>query len=432
MNTRRDFLTASAGLATATFLSGLTVPGTSAFGATGGRAGRLRVGLIGCGGRGTGAAVDLLNASPDVEIVALADVFQERVEGCASNLAKQEPGVAERARVDRERCFVGFDSHERLLALKPDIAILATPPHFRPAHFTRAIEAGCHVFFEKPVAVDPTGIRAVIEAGRKAKEKKLSVVAGTQRRHERCYHEAVKRVRDGAIGRVLGARVYWNQGGLWMHNRQPGWSDMEWQLRNWLYHAWLSGDFIVEQHVHNLDVAQWFLGSTPVRATGMGGRQSRTGADYGHIYDHFAIDFEHPEGVTVQSYCRQVDGCHGRVEEVIVGTAGTVITSSGRAEIRGADGHVQWKHQGDNPNPYVEEHRDLVASITGTGPYMNEAEQIACSTLAAIMGRMSAYTGKSLAWAQAMNSKLDLSPAKYEMGSLPVAEVAIPGRTPLV
>lgn len=431
--TRRDFLSASAGLAATSMLAGMALPTGAAYGAgtRAASAGRLKVGVIGCGGRGTGAATDILAASPDTAIVALADVSPERVESAASNLAKHAAGegLADRATVPPEMRFAGFDAYTKLLATKPDVVILATPPHFRPIHFAAAINAGCHVFFEKPVAVDPTGVRAVIAAAKLAEQKKLSVVTGTQRRHEKCYLEAVKRVQGGEIGDILAARVYWNQGSLWMHKRRPEWSDMEWQLRNWLYFAWLSGDHIVEQHVHNIDAAHWFLGSVPTRATGMGGRQARTSPDYGHIYDHFAIDFDHPNGVTVQSYCRQIDGCQNRVEEVTTGTKGTLITSSGRAEIRDRAGKTTWKFEGDNPNPYVVEHADLVASITGKGPYLNEAERVAHSTLAAIMGRMSAYSGKSLTWQQALESKLDLSPAKYEMGPLPVAEVAIPGKS---
>ncbi|MBL8757137.1 MAG: Gfo/Idh/MocA family oxidoreductase [Phycisphaerae bacterium] len=427
--TRRDLLVTSAGLAGATLLADI-LPGAVAAPALG-RASRLKVGVIGCGGRGTGAAADILHASPEVEILALGDVFPERVESAASNLAKEE-GIGPRAQVPRERRFTGFDAYQKVLALKPDIVILATPPHFRPVHFAAAIDAGCHVFFEKPVAVDPAGVRTVLAAAAKARERKLSVVTGTQRRHERCYLEAIQRVRDGQIGDVLAARVYWNQGSLWMHKRRPEWSDMEWQLRNWLYFAWLSGDHIVEQHVHNIDAAHWVLDTLPAACSAMGGRQVRTHADYGHAFDHFAVDFDHPGGVTVQSYCRQIDGCHNRVEEVFTGTKGTLITSSGRAEIRDRSGATAWKFQGENPNPYVVEHQDLVASVTGAGPYVNEGERIAHSTLAAIMGRMSAYTGKHLTWKQALESKLDLSPGKYEMGPLATPEVAVPGKTPLI
>lgn len=425
---RRQFVVSSAGLASASLLAGLVLPGTAAYGATGRGASRLKVGVIGCGGRGTGAAMDILTASPDTELFAMGDLFPDRMEGSVSELAKLEGDLTARAKVPAERRFTGFDAYKKVIAAGPDVVILATPPHFRHIHLAAAVEKGCHVFMEKPVAVDPAGVRSVLASAKIADDKKLSIVTGTQRRHEKCYLEAVKRLGDGAIGAILSARCYWNQGGLWMNKRQPAWSDMEWQLRNWLYFAWLSGDHIVEQHVHNIDATQWLVGSTPASCTSMGGRQARTSPDYGHIYDHFACEFEHPNGVSVQSYCRQIDGTPSRVEEVIIGTDGVLITSSGRAEIKGKNA---WKFQGDNPNPYVEEHRDFIASIT-TGKPLNEAKRIAESTLSAIMGRMSAYTGKTVTWKQAMESKLDLAPPQYAFGDLPVPEIAIPGKTPLV
>jgi predicted dehydrogenase len=281
---------------------------------------------------------------------------------------------------------------------------------------------------EKPVAVDPAGVRSVIESARKAQEKKLCIVTGTQRRHEKSYLEAMNHVREGALGKVVNARCYWNQGGLWMHPRKAEWTDMEWQLRNWLYFAWLSGDHIVEQHVHNLDVVQWVMGANPVRCWGMGGRQVRTDPAYGHVFDHFAIEYEYPGGVTVQSFCRQIEGTTDRVEEVFIGTDGTLTTSPGRGSLTGSK---SWKFSGPNPNPYVQEHRDLLAAITG-GAYLNEGQRIAESTMVAVMGRMAAYTGKVVTWEQAMNSKLDLSPAKYELGPIPVPPVAVPGKTPLI
>ena len=290
--------------------------------------------------------------------------------------------------------------------------------------------AGKHVFMEKPVCVDPVGARIVIETARSAAAKKLTVVAGTQRRHERCYHEAKKRVEDGAIGKVISASVYWNQGGLWNNGRKIEWSDMEWQIRNWLYFAWLSGDHIVEQHVHNLDVAYWFLGDLPASAMGLGGRQVRTQAAYGNAFDHFAIEYEYTDGRKINSYSRQIDGTSSRVDEVIYGTEGHLkLSQFGHAEIFGKNA---WKWKGEQVNPYVQEHKDLLASILGESSYVNHGERIAQSTMLAVMGRMSAYTGKTLSWDQAMRSKLDLTPPKLELGSLPVADVAIPGKTPVV
>lgn len=416
---RRDALITTSALAA----SAMAFPAFAARGAS-----RIKVGVIGCGGRGTGATVNCLQASPDTEIYALGDMFPDRLQGCLQELGKQE-GLSSRAAVSTDRCFTGFDAYRKVLATDVDMVILATPPGFRPVHFAAAVEAGKHIFFEKPVAVDPAGIRKVIEAGKKAREKKLSVVTGTQRRHEQCYLEAMKRIQDGAIGDVRSASVFWNQGGLWMNKRQPSWSDMEWQLRNWLYFTWLSGDHITEQHVHNLDIGHWVMDATPKRVTGMGGRQVRTDPAYGHIFDHFSCEFEYEGGRSVTSYCRQIDGCNDRVEEYIYGSKGWANLSMGRAEIFGP---AAWKFTGGEENPYVTEHKDLVASITGKGAYLNEAERIAQSTLMAIMGRMSAYTGRDVSWEFAMNSKLDLTPKEQELGPIATPEVAVPGKTKLI
>lgn len=384
----------------------------------------IRVGLIGCGGRGTGAAANCLDASANTRLWAFADVFADRIQGCGNELAQ----FGDRAKVPAERCFTGFDAYKQLLQTEVDVVILATPPHFRPAHFAAAITSGKHVFMEKPVAVDPAGIRTVLDAGKQADEKKLCVVAGTQRRHEKSYLEAMRRVHAGALGPIVAGVCSWNQGGLWNKGRDPSWTDMEWQLRNWLYFTWLSGDHIVEQHVHNLDVMNWALQGHPVRAMGMGGRQVRVDPAYGHIFDHFAIEYEYPSGVLVQSYCRQIDGCASRVEETIIGTEGRLVTSPKSARL---EGKSPWHFGEEDNEPYTQEHIDLIAAIEG-GRHINEARNVAESTLTAIMGRISAYTGKAVTWEQALNSKLDLTPPVYELGSLPVPEVAVPGKTPLV
>ncbi|MBI3818253.1 MAG: Gfo/Idh/MocA family oxidoreductase [Planctomycetes bacterium] len=385
----------------------------------------LRVGVIGCGGRGGGAAVDALHASPDVRIVALADLFQDRLDECRANLLQTDP---QRAKVENDKCFTGFDAYEKLLATDVDYVILATAPHFRPIHFEAAIAKGKHVFIEKPVGVDPTGIRRVLAAADEANKKKLCVVAGTQRRHEKCYLEAMQRIRDGAIGDIVSARCYWNMGTLWEKERKPEWTDVEWQIRNWLYFTWLSGDHIVEQHVHNIDVINWAMGSTPVKAMGMGGRQVRVAPRFGNIFDHFAVDFEYQGGVPLMSMCRQTDGCADRVSEAIHGTKGICYTASGFARI---DGKNPWEFKDTNNQPYVQEHVDLIAAIR-SGKHVNEAHTVARSTLCAIMGRMSAYTGKEISWDFVMNSKLDLAPAKYTFGDMKSPDVAVPGRTPLI
>jgi predicted dehydrogenase len=413
--TRRDFIKSS----TAALAAAPLAVATSAH-AAGSDA--VRVGLIGCGGRGTGAAHNALEASAQVRIVALGDVFADRLEACRVRLG----ATGERGTVDEQRCHVGFDAFRGVIADDVDMVILATPPHFRPAHFTAAVEAGKHVFMEKPVAVDPTGVRAVLDAAEVAEVKGLSVVAGTQRRHEWSYQGAMKRILTGRLGRIVSARCYWNMGGLWMNPPRDEWSDMEWQLRNWLYFTWLSGDHIVEQHVHNLDVINWALGAHPIRAMGMGGRQVRTHPDYGHIYDHFAIEYEYPDHVHLTSMCRQIDGCANRVEEVFVGTMGYAVTRPGYAVVEGTH---PWRFDTEDCNPYVQEQRDLIKGFVETGRRYNEARAVAESTLTAIMGRMSAYTGKEVTWEEALNSTLDLSPPVYEFTDLPVPPVAMPGQT---
>jgi len=419
--TRRAFVRSSAAAtAAATF-----APATWATAV--GRAGRetINIGVIGCGGRGTGAAANALEAHPATRIVAMADLFSDRLDSSFGNLSGMQQ-FAGRVDVPEEHRFTGFDAYRKLLAIKDiDYVILATPPHFRPMQFEAAIAAGKHVFMEKPVAGDPAGVRRVIAAGEAADEKGLCVVAGTQRRHHAIYLEIMNRIHDGAIGEVVSASCYWNQGGLWVHERQPHYTDMEWQIRNWLYFTWLSGDHICEQHIHNIDVCNWAFGKPPVRAMGMGGRQVRTDPRYGNIFDHFAIEFEYEGGRKMLSMCRQIDGCASRVSEFIQGTTGAAHTNHGAAEITGA---TQWKYQGRAPNPYVVEHADLIDAIT-SGNRLNEARRVAESTLTAIMGRMSAYSGQELTFEQVLNSDLDLTPPAYEFGALPVAPVAVPGRT---
>ncbi|MBI4657971.1 MAG: Gfo/Idh/MocA family oxidoreductase [Verrucomicrobia bacterium] len=401
----------------------------------------IRIGVIGCGGRGTGAALDALGtatkvvypqagyhteevaqgasaAQTSVKIVALADVFHDRLNTCRGQLKKLKLDIAD------EYCFVGFDAYKKLLAV-PEInyVILATPPHFRPLHLRAAIEAGKHVFVEKPVAVDGPGVRSVLESGELAKQKGLGIAAGTQRRHLRSYNETIRRLHDGAIGEILYGRCYWNGGVIWVVERQPSWSDMEWQLRNWNYFAWLSGDHIVEQHVHNLDIMNWALNAHPVRAYGMGGRQARPNKSYGHIYDHFAVEFEYPNGVRMFSQCRQMDGCDNQVGEAVVGTKGTSNCSNSIL----VKGGTPWRFREKDSNPYQQEHQNLIASIRAGQP-LNEARAVAESTLTGILGRETAYSGKTIEWDQALNSKTKLGPEKCEFGDLPFPDVATPGK----
>lgn len=420
---RRTFLKTTAGLSAAAIAPSLMPAGL--FPAHVAGSDGIKVGVVGCGGRGTGAAVNALEADPAVRLVALGDLFPDRLESSRAELAKR----GERARVPPGSCFTGFDACEKVVAADVDVVILAAPPGFRPGHLRAAVDAGRHVFCEKPVATDPTGIRAFLDAVEIAKKKSLAIVAGTQRRHEECYLEAFKRIRDGAIGEIVSAEVYWLQGGLWHVDRKPEYSDVEWQIRNWLYFTWLAGDTIVEQHVHQIDVAAWALGANPAKAISVGGRAWRTDPVFGNVYDHFTTEFEYPNGVRVTSWSRQIDKTAGRVSEHLVGTKGRADLASGVARISGANGWT-WKNKAA-PNPYVQEHVDLIRSVRSGTP-INEGRQVAESTLAAIMGRMAAYTGQEVTWDFATKSKLDLFPKKLEFGPLACAEVAMPGKTALL
>lgn len=396
---------------------------------------QIRVGLIGSGGRGTGAAVDCVKSSPNIVIAAIGDLFKDRVDNSWSRLKKNlQP---EQLAVTPETCFSGFDNHKKVLECDINMVILAAPPHFRPEHLKASVEAGKHVFMEKPVAVDPVGVRSVIASSKLAEEKGLAIVAGTQRRHQAHYLEIMKRIQNGDIGEMVSGQCYWNQEDLWVerakqnwfNRKSEGWSDMEWHIRNWLFLTWLSGDHIVEQHVHNIDIINWAMGSPPEKCTGMGGRQVRTGPEYGNIFDHFCVDYEYPNGARVMSMCRQTAGCSSNVSERVIGSKGFAYTDGAAGYIKGS---AAFEYPEESPNPYVQEHADLIKSIR-EGKVLNEGVRIAESTLTAIMGRMSAYTGRSLSWNWALNaSELDLSPPKYEFVDLPVSPVAVPGVTPLI
>lgn len=420
---RRDFLKTTAALGAVASSTLGAVSGAHAAGSD-----RIKVGLIGCGGRGTGAVDNLCEATrtdKNVVVHALGDLFPDHLNSCRENL-KNGGNTRDRLDIADDRCFVGFDAYQKVIDSGVDLVILATPPGFRPMMLEAAIKAGKNIFTEKPVAVDGPGIRRVLAAAEEARSKKLAVVAGTQRRHQAGYIESMKRVHNGDIGKILAARCYWNQGGLWHKPRQSGWSDMEWQVRNWLYFTWLSGDHIVEQHVHNIDVINWALNAHPVRAVGMGGRQVRTEPAFGQIYDHFAIDFEYPEGVHVLSEARQIEGCENNVSEALVGTEGTWQSNGYRFKGGKSKGRIR-----DGINPYVQEHIDLIKSIRDGKP-LNELKQVAESTLTAIMGRMSAYTGQAITWEEALNSKETQMPATLQFGPLPVAPVPMPGKTRFV
>jgi myo-inositol 2-dehydrogenase / D-chiro-inositol 1-dehydrogenase len=417
--TRRDFLkTASTAAIGSAFVPDASALARPVFGSD-----AIRIGVIGCGGRGTGAVEDALNSSQGVTLVAMGDLFPDRLDSSRTRLTEKFGKAIE---VPADRSFTGFDAFEKVLATDANYIILATPPGFRPAHLAAAVAAGKNIFTEKPVAVDGPGIRAVLDVYEQAKTKGLGIAAGTQRRHQTGYLATMNRIHDGAIGNILSARCYWNQGFLWKKDRQPAWSDAEWQLRNWLYFTWLSGDHIVEQHVHNIDVVNWAMRAHPVSANGMGGRQVRTSADFGHIFDHFAIDYEYENGATLLSMCRQIEGCDKSVSEALIGEKG-----KSQVDKYTITGPKAWKFSGTDNRPYVQEHTDFIASIRGGKPY-NELKTVAESTLTAIMGRMSAYSGKVVTWDQALNSQEVLMPPNLTLGPLPTPPVPVPGQTPIV
>ena len=389
----------------------------------------IRLGLIGCGGRGTHDAGKCLTAIEGVELVAMGDMFKDRLDSCRQRLSERLP---ENVKVVDDTCFVGWDAYKKVLATDVDMVILTQPPHFRAMHLRAAIEAGKHVFMEKPVAVDPVGIRSIIQSSELADRKGLTIVAGTQMRRISHIVEAARRAKDGVIGEILGGQCVRLGGGMtsWgPQERQPGWSDMEWQLRRWLFMSWLSGDFITEMHVHNLDVMNWLIGAHPVQCVGMGGRQQRVEPQYGDSFDHFAVEYEYPNGLRIEYMGSQIDGMHTRNDQRVVGSKGSMYTDFGRVVIEGQNAaEIAW----DQNDPCLKQHADQIKAIR-RDQRLNEGRRIAESTLTSIMGRMSAYTGRALKWDWAMNaSKLDLTPPSYGFGDLPMPPVAIPGRTPLV
>ena len=378
----------------------------------------IKIGLVGCGGRGTGAAENCLASSENVQLTALGDMFPDRIKGSQRTLSKLTG-----YKVTPESIFTGWDAYKKVVDSGVDLVLFATPPGFRPIHLAYAIQQGKHAFIEKPCAVDPVGVRKVIELGKKAAEKKLAVVAGTQYRHQTSFIETIKRIHDGQIGEVIGGRAYYNAGTLWKRDRKPEMSDMEYQLRMWIYYDWLGGDQPVEQHIHTIDVTNWAMGGNPVRALATGGRQVRVEPEFGNVYDHFTIDYEYPNGRHVMSMCRQMANVDNLVGAYFVGTKGEADVY--KAEIKG---EKPWKYEGEISiaKAYIQEHADLIASIRNGKP-LNECEHVAQSTLTAILGRESAYTGKSISWEDMQKSDLDLSPEKYEFGANTVRPVPKPG-----
>ncbi|MCL4638853.1 MAG: Gfo/Idh/MocA family oxidoreductase [Pseudosphingobacterium sp.] len=399
---RRDFLKTSAVIAGSTMLSSIPFMGHSSVNDT------IKIALVGCGGRGTGAASQALSTKFNIQLVAMADAFRDQLDNSFKDLSEK---FKEKVNVPEDHKFVGFDAYAKAIALA-DVVILATSPGFRPTHFEEAIRQGKHVFMEKPVAVDAPGVRKVLAAAEEAKKKKLNVVVGLQRRYQKNYREAIKRIHAGEIGDIVGGQVYWNSGGVWVRPRKPEQTEMEYQMRNWFYFNWLCGDHIVEQHVHNIDIANWVKGSYPVSIQGTGSRAWRTGKEYGEIYDNHSIELTYADGSVIYSQCRHFEGTQNRVDETFFGTKGKAYLSAGNT------GKL-WDHQGNllfnhptkgQANPYQTEHDELFETIS-KGEYKHwDAEYGAKSTLTGIIGRYATYSGQVIKWDDALNANNSLMP----------------------
>lgn len=388
----------------------------------------LKVGLIGCGGRGTGAAIQALSADPDVVITAMGDVFADRLEESYAAINEVFP---KKLKVNINKKYVGFDAYKKVIESDVDVVILTTPPSFRPDHLLLAVQSGKHIFCEKPVAVDAPGVRKVIQAAKLAKEKKLSLVSGFTFRFDLPKRALFGKILDGEIGKVRTVSSTRNGGELWYKPREAGWTDMEYQMRNWYYYNWLSGDYIVEMTVHSLDMMTWAMGDRmPVKATGSGGRQVRVDEKYGNIYDHFAIEYEYADGARGFSFSRQQPGCSSRNSVEVAGTDGSAIVNLGSG-LHAITGKNNWQYNGEKNNPYQTQHDELFASIRNAKP-LNDGDMMANSTMLAIMSRMVAYSGQTLTWDEALNSNQVLGPSIDEFAwdyKYTSPAVAIPGIT---
>lgn len=383
----------------------------------------IKVALIGCGGRGTGAAMQAMLSKQNVKLVAMADAFRDRIDSCYKTLNADDisestgvkGNIKDKIDVPEERKFVGFDAYSKAIALA-DVVILTTPPGFRPIHFEEAVKQGKHIFMEKPVATDPAGIQKVLAAAEIAKQKKLNVVVGLQRHYQNSYRELYK--RKDLIGDITSAQAWWNNDGVWVNKRKYNQTEMEYQMRNWYYFVWLCGDHITEQHIHNIDVINWFKGSYPVKAQGMGGRQVRKGKDHGEIFDHHYVEFHYADGSILNSQCRHIPGTMSKVDELIIGTKGKI--AAGAANITDAKGKVLYQYDTKlENNPYQTEHDELFAAIAKGEYKFADAENGAKSTMTSILGRMATYSGQVVEWDKAINSGINLQPAKYDWNALP-------------
>jgi predicted dehydrogenase len=403
----------------------------------------IKVALIGCGGRGTGAAMQALLTKQNVTLVAMADAFRDRIDECYNALMQDDlsdwsgaaGNVKHKVKVSEETKFTGFDGYRKAIPLA-DVVILATPPGFRPIHFEEAVRQGKHVFMEKPLATDPAGVKKVLESAAVARQKKLNVVVGLQRRYQTSYRELYKKFKDGLAGEMISAQAWWNSDGVWVIPRKYNQTEMEYQMRNWFYFNWLCGDHIVEQHIHNIDVINWFKGGYPVKAQGMGGRQVRTGKEYGEIFDHHYVEFTYADGSILNSQCRHIKGTLSRVDEMLQGTKGTIHFGNGNITDRKGKVLFQFDRSKEN-NPYQTEHDELFDAIARREYKFDDTENGAKSTLTAIMGRMATYSGQLMVWDKVLNSNISIMPAVFDFDALPPVlpdaegryPVAVPGQT---
>jgi len=432
-NSRRDFVKGTSLLAGGI----LAAPLLSRANFFAGADDTIKIAVVGCGGRGTGAAMQALSSKQNVKIVAMADAFKDNLDNCHKSLTEEINNsigeLAKRLDVPEERRFTGFDAYQKAIALA-DVVILATPPGFRPIHFAEAIKQGKHVFMEKPVATDPAGIQSVLATAAIAKQKKLNVVVGLQRHYQNSYRELFK--RKDLIGDITSAQAWWNNDGVWVRPRKYNQTEMEYQMRNWYYFNWLCGDHITEQHIHNLDVINWFKGGHPVKAQGLGGRQVRKGKEHGEIFDHHFVEFEYADGSILNSQCRHIPGTMSKVDELLVGTKGKIYC--GAAHIKDHTGKLIYQYDTKlENNPYQTEHDELFAAIAKGEYKFADAENGASSTMTSILGRMATYSGQVIEWDKAINSGIDIHPKTYDWNAeppvLPNADgyypIAIPGVT---
>lgn len=433
-NERRSFIKTSALITGGAMLSPLTLPGAYAAGDD-----AIKIAVIGCGGRGTGAVFQAFETGQNIKLVAMADAFRDRLDQSHERILKKYG--KDKVVVPEEKKFVGFDGYKQAME-DADVVIIATPPGFRPDHFEEAVRQEKQIFMEKPVATDAVGIRRILAAAETAKAKKLNVVVGLQRHYQDNYIQTIDRIHNGEIGDIIGGQVFWNDGGVWVRERQPGQTEMEYQMRNWYYFNWLCGDHITEQHVHNLDVANWVKNSYPVKAEGTGGRTVRTGKENGEIFDHHVILFTYEDGTVIHSECRHFPGAHNRVDESFQGTKGKAYMNAGHTgKLTDLKGNSLYDHDGkNNANPYQVEHDRLFDAVVKGEYKYADAENGAKSTMTSILGRYATYSGKPVTWEEGINSEIDLRPDTLAWDATPKVlpkedgyyPHAIPGQTKVV